>query len=61
MVKSDAGEDTVAHCESCGYAANVEVATSKLNAKKRTEDHSEELKEIHTPNVKTIDEALRIF
>ena len=26
MVKSEAGEDTVAYCESCGYAANVEVA-----------------------------------
>ena len=30
MVKSEAGEDTVAYCESCGYAANVEVATSKV-------------------------------
>jgi prolyl-tRNA synthetase len=55
MVKSDAGEDTVAHCESCGYSANVQVATSKVEAKKRDEK-SEEIKEIHTPNVKTIDE-----
>jgi prolyl-tRNA synthetase len=55
MVESDAGEDTVAHCESCGYSANVEVATSKVEAKKRTEK-SEEIKEIHTPNVKSIDE-----
>ena len=30
MVKSDAGEDTVAHCDKCGYAANVEVAESKI-------------------------------
>ena len=55
MVKSDAGEDTVAHCESCGYSANVEVATSKVEAKKRAEK-SDEIKEIHTPNVKSIDE-----
>jgi prolyl-tRNA synthetase len=55
MVKSDAGEDTVAHCESCGYSANVEVATSKVESKKR-DDESEEIKEIHTPNVKSIDE-----
>ena len=55
MVKSDAGEDTVAHCTSCEYAANLEVATSKVNAKTRDEK-SEEVKEISTPNVKTIDE-----
>ena len=55
MVESDAGEDTVTHCESCGYSANVEVATSKVEAKKRAEK-SEEIKEIHTPNVKSIDE-----
>ena len=55
MVKSEAGEDTVAYCESCGYAANVEVATSKVEAKKRDEK-SEEIKKIHTPNVHSIDE-----
>jgi prolyl-tRNA synthetase len=55
MVKSDAGEDTVAYCESCGYAANAEVATSKVEAKKRA-GKSEKIKEIHTPNVKSIDE-----
>jgi len=55
MVKSDAGEDTVAYCKNCGYAANVEVAVSKVPAKKRF-DISNELKKIHTPNVKTIDE-----
>jgi prolyl-tRNA synthetase len=30
MVKSDAGEDWIASCQSCGYAANFEKATSKL-------------------------------
>jgi len=55
MVKSDAGEDTVAHCESCGYSANVEVAISKVEVKKRAKK-SEKIKEIHTPNVKSIDE-----
>ncbi len=55
MVKSDAGEDTVAYCGQCGYAANVEVAVSNLEGKKR-EDKSEEPKEISTPNVKSIDE-----
>ena len=59
MVQSDAGEDTVAHCESatggCGYAANVEVAESKVSERGR-EEKSEELKEIHTPNIRSIDE-----
>jgi prolyl-tRNA synthetase len=55
MVKSDAGEDTVAFCESCGYAANVEVASSNLESPKRDEKSSE-LTEISTPNVKSIDE-----
>ena len=55
MVESDAGEDTVAHCESCGYAANVQVAVSNVEPKKR-DKKSEEIKEIHTPNVHTINE-----
>jgi prolyl-tRNA synthetase len=55
MVKSDAGEDTVAYCNSCGYAANVEVAVSNLQAGKR-DDSSKNIYEIHTPGVKSIDE-----
>ena len=55
MVKSDAGEDTVAHCSSCGYAANVEVAESKVKVIER-EKESKEFYEIITPNVKSIDE-----
>ncbi|MGQ9799878.1 MAG: proline--tRNA ligase, partial [Ignavibacterium sp.] len=59
MVKSSAGEDTVAYCESCGYAANVEVATSKPFIRER-DSESKSIYEIHTPNVKSIDE-LRAF
>lgn len=55
MVKSDAGEDTVAYCENCGYAANVEVAQSIANTITR-ETESKEIFEISTPNVKSIDE-----
>ncbi|MEU5987814.1 proline--tRNA ligase [Spirillospora sp. NPDC047418] len=32
MCPSDAGEDLVAHCPACGYAANIERATSALPA-----------------------------
>ncbi|HOP49948.1 MAG TPA: proline--tRNA ligase [Ignavibacteriales bacterium] len=60
MVKSDAGEDTVAYCEKCGYAANVEVATSIVPVIKRDEI-SDNIKEIHTPNVKSIDELCQFL
>jgi prolyl-tRNA synthetase len=55
MVKSDAGEDSVAHCTSCGYAANSEVAASRIDAFVR-EKEEQEIYDIHTPNVRTIDE-----
>jgi prolyl-tRNA synthetase len=55
MVKSTAGEDTVAYCESCGYAANVEVATSRVEPIERGSE-SKAIYEISTPNVKSIDE-----
>jgi len=55
MVKSDAGEDTVAYCESCGYAANVEVASSRILPKERAAE-SKTVYEISTPKVKSIDE-----
>jgi prolyl-tRNA synthetase len=55
MVKSDAGEDTVAYCETCGYAANVEVAISKVDSLTRASE-SKAIYEISTPNVKSIDE-----
>ncbi|MCX6174838.1 MAG: proline--tRNA ligase [Ignavibacteriales bacterium] len=55
MVKSDAGEDTVAYCEKCGYASNAEVAQSVAQSVQRQKE-SKELFEISTPNVHTIDE-----
>ena len=55
MVKSDAGEDNVALCSSCGYAANAEVASSKVDVIER-EKEEKTVYEIHTPNVKSIDE-----
>ncbi|MHB9041033.1 MAG: proline--tRNA ligase, partial [Melioribacteraceae bacterium] len=55
MVKSSAGEDTVAYCEKCGYAANAEVAESvAVSAKHHAE--SKTVYEISTPDVKSIDE-----
>ena len=36
VAKTDAGEDLVATCENCGYAANLEKATSRLPVSQRT-------------------------
>ncbi|MGA9362793.1 MAG: proline--tRNA ligase [Bacteroidota bacterium] len=55
MVESETGEDTVVVCDRCSYAANLDVAVS--NVPKATRDGSSgQLKEIHTPNVRTIDQ-----
>ncbi|NUN07764.1 MAG: proline--tRNA ligase [Ignavibacteriaceae bacterium] len=55
MVASEAGEDTVAHCEKCGYAANVEVAASNVTTLPRYEEEKA-CYDISTPGVKSIDE-----
>jgi prolyl-tRNA synthetase len=57
MVESEAGEDSCAICDGCGYAANMEVAASVTEKLPRAQT-SEPLKEIHTPNVGTIDELM---
>ncbi|HQT92910.1 MAG TPA: proline--tRNA ligase, partial [Candidatus Kryptobacter bacterium] len=54
MVESPDGEDTCALCDNCGYAANLEVASSNLKSIGRL-DGSNPVEEIHTPNIKTID------
>jgi prolyl-tRNA synthetase len=55
MVTSDAGEDWVAYCAACGYAANVEKAQSALSL---TEDlaASNQPEEFATPGVRTIED-----
>ena len=55
MVESPDGEDTCALCDNCGYAANLEVASSAVAPLGRV-SNSAAPEEIHTPNVKTIDE-----
>ena len=55
MIESETGEDTVARCKKCGYAENLEIATSNVPKAKRNGD-GKPIEEIHTPNVRTIDE-----
>jgi len=65
MVIAQSGEETIAYCDQCGYAANVDNA--RFGIKDNSVDDSgaaagifEESVQIHTPGVKTIDE-LSVF
>jgi len=53
MAQSPAGEDQVALCESCGYAANLELALSRPPAPTFP---AWKLEEVPTPNARTIAE-----
>ncbi len=56
MVGTEAGEDVVVSCAPCGYAANLEKATSKLPpAQDLPGGGAPEL--VHTPGMKTIEEV----
>ena len=58
VVRADAGEDLMAHCPKCGYAANLEVAKSQLAA---VVDESADaaVEPFATPGVTTIDDLTR--
>lgn len=54
MLLTPIGEDSIAVCKHCGYTANVEAAKSVIeNAR---DDVSEELKEVYTPDIHTIED-----
>jgi prolyl-tRNA synthetase len=57
MVYTDAGEDMVASCPKCGYAANTEKAQSRVTA---IDDGETEhpLEKFPTPGVRTIDDLV---
>jgi prolyl-tRNA synthetase len=58
MAPSVAGEDDVALCDGCGYAANVELALSIPKAPKFPDWQTEE---VATPERRTIDEVTRFL
>jgi len=60
MVLADTGEDEVAACDTCGYAANVERAEVRPPADKRpslSQKNSEAIKSVNTPGKKTVEEV----
>ena len=62
MVRTPAGEDQIVSCDGCNYAANMEKATSKLDAVEdlKAEGDGKPL-EVHTPGQKTIEDVARFL
>jgi prolyl-tRNA synthetase len=54
MAPSPSGEDEVILCDSCGYAANVELA---LSNPKKVDVMDWEFEELHTPEKRTVQEV----
>jgi len=65
MALADIGEDTIAACTSCEYAANLEKAESSLEAvvaaSSFSHEDSQKPEKIHTPGVKTIDQLVQFL
>ena len=62
MVRTPAGEDQIVSCDGCNYAANMEKATSKLEAVAdlAPEGGGKPL-EVHTPGQKTIEDVAKFL
>ncbi len=62
MVRTPAGEDQIVSCDQCGYAANMEKATSRVETVQdlATEGNGRPL-EVHTPGQKTIEEVAKFL
>ncbi len=58
MARTPAGEDLIVHCESCGYAANLEKAISRIAAI-ADEAGPDAPEEFPTPGVRTIEDLSR--
>ena len=62
MVYTDAGEDLIASCSACGYAANMEKATSRLKPVVDLEPTGDGLPElVHTPGKASIADVAEFF
>jgi prolyl-tRNA synthetase len=62
MVYTDAGEDLIASCPVCGYAANLEKATSRLEPVHEMEPTGDGMPElVHTPGCGAISDVAEFF
>ena len=59
MVRSDIGDDSIALCGQCGYAANAELAPCPAAPKANAP--GEKMEKVHTPSAGTIEELVGFF
>ncbi len=59
MVMSEIGDDVVATCSACGYAANSELAACPDS--QAAKEAQESMEKVHTPNAGTIEELVGFF
>jgi prolyl-tRNA synthetase len=59
MVLAPTGEDIIMSCDKCDYAANLELAEigDQEVAEYISEESSDSIKEVHTPNLKSVEEV----
>jgi len=65
-VLAEAGEDGIAFCDGCGYAANLEKAERRCAAQVKVRGEGEQrnlnpFEEVHTPGAKTIEEVAKFM
>ncbi|MBI5682880.1 MAG: proline--tRNA ligase [Deltaproteobacteria bacterium] len=62
MVLADTGEDAIASCNKCRYAANVEKAEAKgQESGVRSQESKKPLEKVATPNMKSVEEVSRFL
>ena len=61
QVLADSGEDAVAACERCGYAANVEKAAVAPAAPPHSNGPAGPTQRVHTPDLRTVEEVARFL
>ena len=63
MALADIGEDTIAACNACRYAANLEKAEYRIVHRENSGPASQkkELERLHTPEIKKVDQLVEAF
>jgi prolyl-tRNA synthetase len=61
QVLADSGEDAIVACDSCDYAANVEIATVKAPASHAEAEAPKDRVKVHTPKVGSIEDVSRFL
>lgn len=61
QVLVDSGEDSIVACNSCDYAANVEVATVKVGSSSAVAPAGEATAKVHTPGHGSIEEVTKFL